>query len=327
MKNKPIINFSILKKVKSLKIAFTAVAIFTILFVQAQETFIIDAGNDSIFCEHVDSFLIGGSPTAMGGISPYTYTWDIYPKPYIPYPAAPQINYYCSDLLNDTTLANPILQWIPTIDESELSFILTVSDNSGQTISDSLSLKEVQWAFTLGYVMIETFPGDTQTITPIAFGGGIYPYTYDWGASDSLLGGQYDYNVYANSPVPTREVIIPNGPSPKFYEILVTDSAGCQATVSSFQGFLINLSSTSISKEPDIAVFPNPVIDQLFIISDNQKIINIELTGSNGKQIDISDIILNSQKTQIDFSKLSPGAYNLQIESGNHKIIKKIIKI
>lgn len=327
MKNKPLVSFSMLKKEKPFRIILTAFVLFTFLSVHAQQPLVAYAGNDSIFCEHIDSFLIGGFPSVEGGLSPDTYTWDIYPKPYIPFPSAPQIHHYCSDFLNDTTVANPTLLMVPN--ENFITFILTVSDSSGQTAIDSVTYREIQWVMALGNTVIETFPGDTQTITATPFGGGIYPYTYDWGNSPDLIGAQFDYNVYATSPEPNRQVIIPNNPSPSvlFYDILVTDSAGCPVTVSSFQGFLINPSSTQSFTKSEIEVFPNPVVDQLFIKANGQRIAKLELTDSNGKLIDISGRLSNTGQTQMDFSKLSSGTYNIQIEIEDQKFTKKILKI
>ncbi|MBN4072092.1 gliding motility-associated C-terminal domain-containing protein [Flavobacteriales bacterium AH-315-E23] len=75
-----------------------------------------DAGIFSTICEG-DSIQIGASPTASGGVGPYTYAWS---------PAAS---------LNDSTIANPIAGPITTT-----AYLLTLLDNNGCISTDGVTI-------------------------------------------------------------------------------------------------------------------------------------------------------------------------------------------
>ncbi len=207
----------------------------------AQEPLVADAGNDSIFCSVVpDSFIIGGSPSAIGGNGNFIYTWDIYPKPYVPFPSAPNLMYYASDFLSDSTDSNPFLiRTLPSNERGPIIFILTLSDDSNGLAIDSVQFWYVSWTTLDGNAMIYTYPGDTQTISPQGFAGGFPPYTFDWGDSPNLIGERYDYNVYPEVYLPSRQVIVQDGPSPYWNGLAVTDSLGCTGSIGTYEGFII----------------------------------------------------------------------------------------
>lgn len=73
-------------------------------------------------------------------------------------------------------------------------------------------------------------------------------------------------------------------------------------------------------------VFPNPVKDQITIVTD-RKISNIQLSSTSGKVL--KAIKLNSQNQQltINLSSLPPGIYFLRLQAGNEMVTKKIIKL
>lgn len=75
-----------------------------------------NAGIDTSFCSG-DSISIGGSPTASGGGSPYTYSWNP------------------STGLSSTTAANPI-----TSTTTSTSYVLTVTDNYGCLKKDTVNV-------------------------------------------------------------------------------------------------------------------------------------------------------------------------------------------
>jgi hypothetical protein len=82
-------------------------------------------------------------------------------------------------------------------------------------------------------------------------------------------------------------------------------------------------SSTSGQKEsltPDVRLFPNPVLNTLSVISDEELVVEI---------YDISGIkVLSSAKKQVDVSQLVDGIYLAKIFDSNKKLIKseKIVK-
>jgi gliding motility-associated-like protein len=80
----------------------------------ASAQFTIDAGSDAAVCPGA-KVTLGGTPTATGGVAPYTYQW------------APATG------LSSTTIANPILT--PT---TYTNYTLTVTDSSGQIRTDNV---------------------------------------------------------------------------------------------------------------------------------------------------------------------------------------------
>ncbi|MCX7727918.1 MAG: gliding motility-associated C-terminal domain-containing protein [Bacteroidia bacterium] len=75
---------------------------------------ICNAGNDFTFCPQ-STYMLGGSPTASGGVSPYTYSWS---------PSAG---------LNTDTVANPILS-----NYNSPYYVLNVTDKSGNRCTDTV---------------------------------------------------------------------------------------------------------------------------------------------------------------------------------------------
>lgn len=297
----------------------------TASFTYAQQTLIADAGADSIFCQfQPDSFKLGGTPVATGGNGHYSYKWDIYPKPFIPFPLAPQINYYCSEFLDDTTSANPRLLWLPS-EETWLTFVLTVTDDSGQVAIDSVSYLQITWMFALGNIMITTFPGDTQTITPGGFSGGIPPYTIDWGSDSLIGGGRYDYNVYFDTPV-SRRVIIPNATSPLWYSVWVTDSVGCSTGVGTWEQFIILPSSVENHNQSNVDVFPNPVQDCLNVKLPQEHLVRVMLYDLVGRIIYEQKPDYYTEFVSINFSEFLNGVYYLIVETDNGTVTRKVLK-
>lgn len=90
--------------------------IYSILQVNQAEQFQANAGDD-IVSSGTQTF-IGGSPTAIGGTAPFTYSWS------------PQDN------LSDPTAANPTIT--PT---QEIEYTVNITDSRGCTTSDGIQIK------------------------------------------------------------------------------------------------------------------------------------------------------------------------------------------
>lgn len=97
----------------------------------------------------------------------------------------------------------------------------------------------------------------------------------------------------------------------------------CDSTISVMSGILPVFQSDS-----NLAVFPNPVINNLNIRLDNEVIQQVNLFDTSGR------LILNKNKMDsssaklhsISFSDLSPGVYFLEIISNKERHVEKIIK-
>jgi len=72
----------------------------------------VNAGTNTTVCDGVTTATIGGSPTASGGLSPYTYTWSP------------------STGLSSATVANPIAS--PTINTT---YTVSVRDNDNAPVA------------------------------------------------------------------------------------------------------------------------------------------------------------------------------------------------
>ena len=155
-----------------------------------------DGGSDREICSG-SAVIIGGSPTASGGIGPYTYTWS---------PATG---------LNSATIANPSAS--PAI---STTYTVTVTDANGcassaQTSVTINALPQLSAGQNSGIC-----PGGSVVIggVPTATGG-TFPYTYSWSPSTGL-----------NNPTAANPIASPAATTT--YQVIVTDAAGCTGSSS-----------------------------------------------------------------------------------------------
>jgi hypothetical protein len=87
-----------------------------------------DAGGNFHRCNQDSIVQLGGSPTASGGVEPYTYEWTIDPIP----TGSQSVPYvYASGMLNDTSTANPDFIYTGSFLQDSMAFFLKVTDNNG----------------------------------------------------------------------------------------------------------------------------------------------------------------------------------------------------
>ena len=158
---------------------------------------IINCPNDSIF--------IGGSPTASGGSSPYTYSWG---------PS--------SGLFPSNTVANPNVRGIT----STTNYTVTVTDANGCTASDIATVTVIPSTLNVDIVPIGSttwcgFSG-SSVLLQSQITGGSAPYTYSWIGTDVFPATAA--NATAN----------PQIPGVYNYLLIVIDASGCRdsATIS-----------------------------------------------------------------------------------------------
>lgn len=75
----------------------------------------------------------------------------------------------------------------------------------------------------------------------------------------------------------------------------------------------------------DVAVYPNPVIDILSVITDDSQFDEFMIYNINGQNI-LRGEVHNKSKIEIDLSNLSKGVYLLQLKGGIYNKIQKFIK-
>lgn len=118
-----------------------------------------DAGPDEQILCGTGSVSIGGSPTASGGTSPYTYAWT---------PAAG---------LDNTTIANPAASAAGT-------YNVTITDANGCQDTDSVTVT-VTGGPTANAGVDTGFCAGGNVVLSGSASGGTSPYTYDWAGPES----------------------------------------------------------------------------------------------------------------------------------------------
>ena len=118
----------------------------------------LDVGNDTTYCSDPNTTAIpmGIKVDIKNGVGPYTYAWEC---KFVPNGVLkPQI---ASDVLNDSTLMSPTFIDGVWLYADKIKFILHVTDQAGQSAKDSLNLRFLSYACTLGYRVVELVQGDS----------------------------------------------------------------------------------------------------------------------------------------------------------------------
>ncbi|MBU0567281.1 choice-of-anchor D domain-containing protein [bacterium] len=153
-----------------------------------------DAGSDKTICAG-SSAQIGGSPTASGGTSPYSYSWS------------PTTG------LSSSSAANPTAS--PT---TSTSYAVTVTDANGCQNSDQVTVTvnpcDTSCTVTANAGADDTICPGTCTSLNGQVSGGTPPYTYSWSPTTGLS----NLNIANPNACPTTTAT---------YTLTVTDSNGC----------------------------------------------------------------------------------------------------
>lgn len=253
-----------------MKAQFTFIAMLILASSRLFGQLTIDAGNDTILCVSlwgVDTTILGGNLTAIGGAEPYEYAWETN------YTVGSH-TFGASYFLDDSTKANPKL--ISYVSDN-LQFILTVSDNDGVLMKDTVNVRFSQFVFTLADYFANINQGDTVTLMH-NIGLGIAPLSFSWTPNYNIS----DTSVSNPRAWPYLDTD---------YQVYATDSIGC---VSEPDVFEIYVNTVGIlqneSKDYKSIVFPNPIDDysRIYIHESQQTDFTINVLNANG-QIVLSD--------------------------------------
>ena len=208
---------------------------------------VTNAGIDIHSCDmdtNANAILIGGSPSAANGTLPYTYSWSIAPIE-LGFPGS-GLFLSASDILNDTTVANPIL--IERYAASSINFFLKVTDATGIISYDTCKVSFSNFMQHLMNFSWLIYPGDSAFINVGSnLSGGVGTLTYLWQPSNCLSDSTLETDFWARPSTTTN------------YFVTVTDSLGCSRTGAPFCA--VNANPLDIDNLEDINmlnVFPNP---------------------------------------------------------------------
>jgi len=232
----------------------------------------VKIGNDTTFCAcNIEQGVeLASRLSVTGGTAPYQYCWSISN----PYEYLPERFRYASDMLNDTTSANPIFldQYIndPQI---WTKFILTVEDDLGNKATDSINVR-----FSEYYASIPE-----PAIYQINKGDSVF-----LDVSDSYYGGILPYTSY--SWIPREGVNNPDSPKVWFkpeetihYNCMVTDSSGCTGYLGTGVFFIINTETSIHSNIKNNTLYQSN--GNIFFANPENKNVKISFYDLSGKLI------------------------------------------
>jgi len=247
---------------------------------------VADAGNDTAFCSpNWEEASIGGNPSAIGGTEPYTYAWSAEYK-------YGSHTYSASFMLADTTVANPVFT-APFIDSA--TFYLRVTDSDQALAIDSVKVRFSQYVMCLGECRHEIILGDSAQLGH-CISGGIPPFQYSWTPGESLSD-------------PTSETPWAKPQATTIYDLVYTDSIGCQTTFSCRVYIFPSGIQANDSGVEYLKIFPNPangIVNFNFTHPQYNDSV-LRLFNAEGKLV--KKVLVNDPFLAVDLSELGPGLY------------------
>jgi hypothetical protein len=294
---------------------FTFIFFKNALFCQ----FKIDAGEDLYLCDSFGkeilsplsknrgNMLLGGTPTVIQGTPPYKYKWEFIFKTNLS--SLPYI--HASNILDDTTIANPKINFSYLFPNRRYKIYLIVTDSLNNTSRDSVTFAISKFVYSDAIIYLTKNKNDTINLGGANIGQGMPPIkTY------------YIPNTYVDSVKLTSWT-----PFNVQYRVFIIDSLGCKSFENDWLNVSIN-SSSIVSTEDNIffSNFHNPVNDySIYNLNSFSNIKKIEILNISGHKI-YSSSVDNSIFPLGKFMK-NKGVYFLIIYQNDDKINRiKILK-
>jgi len=272
---------------------------------------IANAGADLHICSPDSSAQLGGNPTAFGGVPPYVYEWWIDPIPTLSQ-TTPYL--YASNILDDTTSANPTLIYTGSLIDDSISFYLKITDSLGCESMDTIVLTKTHFGINLLSFSYWINQGDSVYLDQGAnIGGGWGNTFYSWSPTHGLSDSTVLSGFWAK---PDSSIV---------YSATISDSKGCQMTGSPFYFIYVNpVGIEDVKNYYAIKLYPNPTSNIIFInIHDNVAIKEVKVVSLNGKIM----IFQNENTNQIHLKNIPSGIYIMEICTSNNELIRhKVVK-
>lgn len=237
------------------------------------------AGEEGFWCsDQLEDVLMGGVPTAWGGVEPYSYTWD----------ASGYLNGSVQEvgtLLDDPALANPAL--ISTFDSAV--FFLEVTDSTGAISYDTVWHAFSNLSVCPDLWTAELFRGDSIQLDHCVEGG-MEPLTYRWSPAEYLS------DTAAPHPWATTDT------ASVTFELIASDTLGCEVRVE----FTVNYSTTGIgdSSYPQAEVLINAIQEEnktiLMIEHDQAEPLIMEIFRADGSMVELVRVEGGRQQKPLD---------------------------
>lgn len=271
--------------------------------------FTVDAGEYKTACKSMSGvvpIVLGGNPSAQGGVPPYTYSWHAHHEQVI---GSNTVNYYASHFLDDTTAANPTLNNFPP--DVPVIFTLTVTDDAGNVDSSFVDIRVSIFYINLGSIHYNVLIGDSVFHDfGHNIGGGILPYQeVIWRPNEGLVDSTL-MNGFWIKPTSSQN-----------YYLTLTDAAGC--TISGGTYIYVNAGYADLETHEISAnyIFPNPT-SSYFTVSNLEQINAIQIFDTQGK------LMATAKQLPMNIEHFPPGVYfvHLEIMDGTKLRTVKIVK-
>jgi hypothetical protein len=294
------------------------ILIIMMAFSSAYSQFIVNAGNDIIVCAFSEEeYVLGGFPSASGGVEPYTFTWS--GKHFdFKYPTGNPSWIYASDILDDTTKSNPVITEWRNVPDEWTTYYLKVEDTEGNIQIDSVNI--VASVFIVGGPYkppVTIHKGDSvQFFGNISLFSNFEPLTEFLFSPTHGLSDPTDIYGWAK---PDTSIT---------YYLQAVNSAGCRSGKIEYWHIEVidttTVSNAILKNQKDIEIFPNPAKDKITIYSQSSRILKLEIYDLTGTCV-YQNLNVGSNRVELKTDKLSKGMYVLKVRDEREKISQKIV--
>lgn len=283
----------------------TFLSLFSLAGLKAQCS--LDLGPDLYACGTLqgnDTLDLGSQISLQNTVGSLTYTWEAH---YFQQLGSTTIELWASDVLDDTTSANP--KYTASLDS--MQFFLTISDSLGNTCRDSVQVYLSSFVSTLGTINASIQEGDSIFLN---FGsnisGGTGPLTYLWRPNHGLVDSTLENGFWAK---PNHSIA---------YYATVWDTVGCSAVGAPYYYITVNpLSEKELRLSDHFKVYPNPSSGVLFIESNLEDVRSFKLISADGRTV----LSLDHLPLQLDLGAYTNGLYWLQVNTARESFSKRLV--